>query len=83
MQHAAAQPAVAPYEPLAALVRKFGAAARETVALWRRRPAQQRAHLPARLLYMDARMLKDVGAPDWVIDRAEAERQLRRLHIYR
>jgi len=86
MQSLASQPAAAPYEPLLtrllfSFAQTLSGALREYLAPWRQRVEFRRGELPDRLTHMNVRMLKDVGAPDWMIDRAVAERQ-QRLGIF-
>jgi hypothetical protein len=53
----------------------LSAALRDLAALWRERQERRRDRVPAALAHMDARMLRDIGAPEWLVDRAAAERQ--------
>jgi hypothetical protein len=53
----------------------LGAALRDLLALWREREERRRDRVPAAFAHMDARMLRDVGAPEWLVDCAAAERQ--------
>jgi hypothetical protein len=53
----------------------FRAALREVAAL-RRRQQERRPHrVPDAFAHMDVRTLRDIGAPDWLIDRTTAERE--------
>lgn len=85
MQSLASRPIAAPYEPLIArLLVSFAQSLRgalgEYLASWRQRLKFRRGELPDRLNYMGARMLKDVGAPDWMIDRAIERQQMGIFH---
>ncbi len=72
------QSAAALYESLTerTLVRiaeTLRAALHELLALRRQRLERRRGRVPDALANMNVRMLKDIGAPHWLIDRAEAE----------
>ena len=80
MQPTTSQSAATPIElvvarALSGFSEIVNAALRDFATWWRERQECKLDRLPAAFAHMDVRMLRDIGAPEWLVDRATAERQ--------